>query len=106
MLAHEQFGVERFRPSAEPFNSHDLAALGVVDHDRRDAGDVDQVALQNTKRDPGGAARVDRVAACFENREPRGGGGEIMAGGNGVAGHRDGRTVRKWCGHGRPSWTR
>ena len=93
MLAHEQLGVERLRPGPEPGDRHDLAAVGEIDHDRRDAGDIDEIALQHAERDAGGAAGIDRVAAGFEDRKP-GGGGEIVAGGDGVAGHGDGRAVR------------
>ncbi len=66
--------------------------VGVIDHDRRHPGDIDQIALQHAERNPGGAAGVDRVAARFEDRKP-GGGGEVVAGRDGVAGHRDGRAV-------------
>ena len=99
VLAHEQLGVERLGPGAEPGDRDHLAARGVIDHDRRHPGDIDQIALQDAERDPGRAAGVDRVAARFEDRKP-GGGGEVVAGRDGVAGHRDGRAVRLWCGHG------
>ncbi len=83
MLAHEELGVERARPSAEPGDRDDLALLGVVDHDRRDAGEIDEVDLQDAERDPGRDAGIDRVAAGLQDLEP-GGGGEVMPGGDGV----------------------
>ena len=101
VLAHEQLGVERFWPGAEPGDGQDLFFFGKIDHDRRDAGDIDEIALQHAECDPSGAPRIDRVAARLEDREP-GGGGEIVAGRDRMSGHGDGRTVRRWCGHGEP----
>ena len=49
----------------------------------------------NAGRTPG----VDRVAAGLQNLEP-GGRGEVMAGGDRVAGHGDRRAVRERFGHG------
>ncbi len=93
MLAHEELGVERPGPRPEPGDRDHLAALGVIDHDRCHPGDIDEVALQHPERDPGGAAGVDRIAPGFEDRKS-GGGGEIVTGGDRVAGHCDGRAVR------------
>ena len=92
VLAHEELGVERARPGAEPGDRHDLALLGVVDHDRRDAGEIDEVDLQDAERDPGRDAGIDRVAAGLQYLEP-GGGGEVMPGGDGVRGDGDGRAM-------------
>ncbi len=101
MLAHEQFGVERFGPRPEAGDRHHLALLGEVDHDRRDASDVDQIALQHAERDAGGDPGIHRVAARLQYVEP-GGRGEIMPGSDGVAGYGDGRAmggIMRSCGH-------
>ena len=96
MLAHEELGIERLRPRTEASDRHDLLFVGEIDHDRRDAGDIDQIALQDAERDPGGAARIDRVAARLQNVEP-GGRREIMARRDGVLRHGDGRPMgRCW----------
>ena len=55
-----------------------------ADHDRRDAGDVHLVGMQHGQRDARRAAGIDRIAAGLEDGEARGG-GEIVAGGDGVA---------------------
>ena len=54
-----------------------------ADHDRRHAGHVHLVGMQHGQRDAGGTAGIDRIATRLEDRET-GGGGEIMAGGDGV----------------------
>jgi hypothetical protein len=92
-------GSSAFGQGSEPSDGHDLFFVSKIDHDRRDAGDVDQIALQHAERNPGRAARIDCVAAGFEDRKARGG-REVMAGRYCVAGHGDGRTERGWCGHG------
>ena len=79
VLAPEECRGGRRRPDAEPVDRHHLAALGKADHDRRDAGDVDDVALQHPERDPGRDAGVDRIAARFED-EKAGVRRRIMAG--------------------------
>ena len=99
MLAHKEFGVERLGPGAEPGDGDDLTLLGEVDHDRRHPGDIDQIALQHAERQAGRTPGVDRVAAGLQNVEP-GGRGEVMAGGDRVAGHGDRRAVRERFGHG------
>src|SRR4029079_6013438 len=82
VLAHEKLGVERAWPGAEPGDRHGFALLGVVDHDRRDPGEIDEVDLQYAERDPGRDAGVDRVATGLQDLEP-GSGGEGMPGGGG-----------------------
>ena len=71
VLAPEECRGGRLRPDAKPVDRHHLAALGKADHDRRDAGDVDDVALQYPERDPGRDAGVDRIAARFEDEKTR-----------------------------------
>ena len=101
MLALEQLGVERLRPGPEPGDCHDLARLGMVDQDRRDAGAIDEVALHDAERDAGGDPGIDRIAASLQDVEP-GRRGQIMPGGDGVARDGDRRPMRDLvgCGHG------
>jgi hypothetical protein len=72
---------------AEAGNGDDLTrfvSLGRrADHDRRHAGHVHLVGMQHRERDAGGAAGIDRIAACLEDGET-GGGSEIVAGGDRV----------------------
>ena len=104
MLAHKKFGVERLWPSAEPGDGDDFALFGVIDHDRRDAGKIDQVDLQDAERDAGGDPGIDRVAARLQDVET-GRRGEVMASRDRMPGHRDRRAmggVMRGRGHGVP----
>ena len=92
MLAHEQLRVEGLWPGAEPSDRHDLLFVGEIDHDRRDTGHIDEIALQDAERDAGGAAGIDRVAAGLQNVEARGR-REVMARRYRVPGHGDRRAM-------------
>ncbi len=101
MLALKELRIERLWPGAEAGDRHDLLFVGEVDHDRRDTGDIDEIALQDAERDPGGAARIDRVAARLQDVEA-GGRRQIMARRDGVPGDGDGRPMGCCLGHGGP----
>ena len=104
MPAHEQLGIERLRPGAEPGDRLDFALLGVINHDRRDAGKIDQIDLQDAERDAGGDPGIDRVAARLQDVET-GRRGEVMASRDRMPGHRDRRAmggVMRGRGHGVP----
>ena len=101
VLAHEKLRVERLRPWTEASDCHHLLLVGEIDHDRRDTGDVDEIALQDAERNPRGATRIDRVAACLQDVEPRGR-REIVTRRNRVLRDGDRRPMRRWCGHGEP----
>ncbi len=101
VLALKELRVEGPWPGAETGDRHDLLFVGEVDHDRRDPGDIDEIALQDTERDPGSAARIDRVAAGLQNVEACGR-RQIVARRYGVPGHSDGRPMGGCCGHGDP----
>jgi hypothetical protein len=98
MLALEELWIERLRPRPEAGDGHDFLLLGEIDHDRRNAGDIDEIALQNPERNAGSATGVDRIAAGLQYVEP-GDGGEIMPRRNGVPGDGDGRPVGCFLGH-------
>ena len=63
-------GRHQLRPDAEAADREDLAALGMVEDDRRHARDVDDVALQHAERDARGHPGVDGVAARLQNLKP------------------------------------
>jgi hypothetical protein len=92
VIAHKELRIERLRPRAETGDRHDLLLVGEVHHDWRYACDIDEIALQYPKRDPGGAARIDRVAACLQDVEPSGR-GEVMPRRDGVLRDGDGRPM-------------
>ncbi len=91
MLAHEQIGGQRLRPPAEAGDALDRS-VREPDHDRRHAGDIDQVRLQHAQAHAGGHTGVDRVAARLQDGEARRR-GQIMAGRNGMAGAVNTRTM-------------
>jgi len=94
VLAHEKFRIERLRPGPEARDRHHLLPVGEIDHNRRNTGDIDEIALQHTERDPGGTAGIDGVAASLQDVET-GGGREIMARRNRMLRHGDGRPIRR-----------
>jgi len=94
MLSHEKLWVERVWPRSETGDRYYLLLLGEVDHDRCHTGDIDEVALQDTQRDPGGTTGIDRVAAALQDVKP-GGCSEVMARRDRVLCHGDGRPMRK-----------
>jgi len=57
------------RPDAEPVDRDHFALVRHPQHDRRHAGEVDDIGLQHLQADPGCDAGVDRVAACLEDIE-------------------------------------
>jgi hypothetical protein len=83
----EKIGRYRARPGAQAADSQYLARVGAIDHDRRHAGDVHQIAVQdaqrNARRDPG----VHGIAASLEY-DKRGMRGAVMAGDGHVASSR------------------
>ena len=79
VVADELLDVERLRPPAEAGDRHGLVAVGQVDQHRRDAGELDLVAVHDTERDAAGDAGVDGVAAGAQDRMRRLG-REILAG--------------------------
>ena len=81
-----------FRPGAEPRDGDQPILLGRIDDDRRDAREVHIFRLHHAERDAGRHSRVDRIAAGFEDAKPRLG-GEIVAGGDHMAGPHDGRAM-------------
>ena len=81
-----------FRPPAQAADRHNLVLLGQVDHDRRDAGKLHHIAMDNAQchscRNPG----IDRVAAGFQDVESSLG-RQKMTGGHHVSGAIDHRLV-------------
>ena len=59
------------RPHAETVDGDDLAGLGQPDHDRRDACDVDQIALRDAERQARRDAGIDCVATGLQDQERR-----------------------------------
>ena len=68
---HEIVGRHQLGPHAQAADRENLPALGVVEDDRRHAGDIDEVALQHAERDAGGDAGVDGVATRLQHRKSR-----------------------------------
>jgi hypothetical protein len=92
MLAPEILDRRRLGPRAEAVDVHDLALFREVDHERRNAGEVDAIGLQHAERDAGGDAGIDRIAAGLENLETGVRGG-IVTGGDHVLRAGDRRTI-------------
>jgi hypothetical protein len=66
-MLHEIVGRHALWPRPQAADGEDLPAFGVVEDDRRDARDIDEVALQHAKRDAGRHARIDGVAASLQD---------------------------------------
>jgi len=94
VLALEQLRIERLRPGPETGDRHHLLLVGEVNHNRRNTGDIDQIALEHTERDPGSTTGIDGVAASLQDVKTRGG-GEIMARRDRMLRYRDGRPMRR-----------
>ena len=58
-----------FGPPAQAADRHDLVLLGQVDHDRRHAGKLHHIAVDNTQRHSRRNPGIDRVAAGLQNVE-------------------------------------
>ena len=67
------------RPDADTVDHVHFVAFGEMDHDRRDATEADELALQHIDRQAGRDAGIDRVAAGFQDLEA-GERGVVMAG--------------------------
>ena len=93
MLALKQLGIERLRPRTETGNCHDLLLVGEVDQDWCNTGDINQITLQDTERDPGGTAGIDSVSAGLQNVKT-GCGSEIVARRDRMLRNSDGRPMR------------
>ena len=95
-----EFGDETFercgpRPPAESADRRDPVLVGKVDHDRRDTGELHQIAVQHAEGDPRRDPGVDGVAARFEHlvaRLRR----QVMTGGDHVMGGMDRGLHRHW----------
>ena len=94
VLAHEKFRIERLRPGPEAGDCHYLLLVGDVDHDRRNPGDIDEIALEHTERNPGGTTGIDGVAASLQDVKT-GGGSQIMARRDRMLCYGDGRPMRR-----------
>ncbi len=79
MVTDERLDVQRPGPPAQAGDRHGLVAVGQVDQHRRNAGELDLVAVHDAERDAAGDTGVDRVAAGAQDRMRRFG-GEILAG--------------------------
>ena len=88
----EQFGPHGLRPDPDTVDHQNRVGTGQADHDRRNTGDIDELALQDANRQPCGDARIDRVAARVQDFEPRLR-CKIVTGGNRVPGSHDNRAV-------------
>jgi hypothetical protein len=58
-------------PASQAADRHRLTGLGHVDHDRRDAGEMHVLALQDAECDTAGDARIDRIATGLQDLEAR-----------------------------------
>ena len=71
VLALKEVGRHRAGPGAEPADGLHLPRLRAVEDDRGHARDVHEIAVHDAQGDARGAARVDGVAARFQDREAR-----------------------------------
>ena len=69
VLALEEIGRHRLGPRAEAADGLHLPGLRAVEDDRRDARDIDQIAVHDAQGDAGSHARVDGVAASLQDRK-------------------------------------
>ena len=89
MLALKEIGGQRPGPGSKAAYGHNLAALGVIENDRCDAGDVDQISLDDAQDQARRHRCIEGIATRFEHLEA-GMRAEIMPGGDHMARARDG----------------
>ena len=96
VLTLEEIGRHRGGPGAEAADGLHLPRLRAVEDDRRDAPDIDEIAVHDAQGDARGHTRVDGIAARLQDREARLG-SQIVTGDDGVpmaADHRPERVDR------------
>ena len=96
VLTLEEIGRHRGGPGAEAADGLHLPRLRAVEDDRRDAPDIDQIAVHDAQGDARGHACVGGVTARLQDREARLG-SQIVTGDDGVpmaADHRPERVDR------------